>query len=438
MRTFLSLVLIALGVGCSDRVMPGANPGTKEGPNTTRPEEPDAAVIEVASIVLPPTTDLMPLETYIAGCQSSPTSDFDQDGYTGAEGDCNDCDPLTNPGAYDVADNKIDEDCNGVADDEAMACDQGPASAADDALVAARSLGLCRVAQANAQGSQKTWGVLAARWVFPDGTTASLQQENTFSDCTRGGGGQGQPPHPRSRSVLTAFGPNVSPRDGKTLVALSSGIAQAGSIELSPEGAEMCTRSETPTGFPVSSKAACPRQQIHASTEANDGVALELEIRAPSNAFGFSFDFDFYTYEYPEYICTEFNDFFVALLYSKHASTPANKNISFDKQGNPVCVNNGFVEVCSPDSSRGKQFTCPLGRKELIGTGFDVPFPKNSAATGWLRTNAKIEPGESFKLRFAIWDMGDEILDSTVLLDRFMWVVEPGKAVTGTDRIIIL
>lgn len=438
MLTHRHFLLLSFLAGCSSGVVSGA----KEGPRTTRPADPDAAIeSEAGSIVLPPLSDVMPLETYLPSCQNSPTSDFDQDGYTSAEGDCNDCDPQTNPGAYDVADNQIDEDCSGVADDEVLSCDQGPASSADDPLEAARSLGLCRVATADASGGKKNWGVISARWVFPDGTSASLDPgENFFGKkCTsRGGGGMGQPPHPRSRSTLTGFGPNVTPRDGKTLVALSSGIAQAGVIDDSPEGAEMCTKSATPSGFPVSSKAACPRQQIRLDNVANDGIALELEIRAPSNAYGFSFDFDFYTYEYPEFICSEFNDFFVVLLTSKHASTPANKNISFDKQGNPVSVNNGFVEVCTPGMAGGKQFACPMGRKELIGTGFDDRTKENSAATGWLRTHAQILPGETLKIRFAIWDMGDEFLDSTVLLDRFVWVVEPGKAMTGTDRIIIL
>jgi hypothetical protein len=67
-----------------------------------------------------------------------------------------------------------------------------------------------------------------------------------------------------------------------------------------------------------------------------------------------------------------------------------------------------------------------------VGTGFDNRG--NSAATSWLRTNAKVAAGETMKIRFAIWDMGDEAWDSTVLLDNFLWVVDAGKATVGTDR----
>jgi hypothetical protein len=365
-------------------------------------------------------------------CSSGPDDDQDHDGYTVAQGDCNDCDAHVNPGAIDVPGNNVDEDCSGRADDEPMAC-EGSTDA--DALTGAYALGLCRTTTAAA----RTWGVLAARWVFPDGSTASLtplQMGTLFGQgtCVSGGGGAGAPPHPRSHSVLASFG-HVTPRDGQTLLALSSGVAQAAAVDRSPQRAEMCTRSKTPAGFPVSSAAACPNQHIADTNDANDGVALELEIRAPSNAYGFSFDFDFYTYEYPQYVCSRFNDFFVALLDSRHPSTPANKNISFDKRGNPVSVNNAFVEVCSPGVAGGKTFTCPLGRTELEGTGFDTPA--NSAATGWLRTHAQIVPGETFKLRLAIWDMGDEVLDSTVLLDNFQWTVEPGQATTGTERVTV-
>ncbi len=366
-------------------------------------------------------------------CPGGPDDDGDHDGWSAAQGDCNDCDPHVNPGAYDVPGNQVDEDCSGDADDEPATCE---GHAADDALAGARAMGLCRTSTAQT----RTWGVLSARWVFPDGSRASLTpaQKGSLlgpSTCVSGGGGEGNPPHPRSHAILASFGPNVAPRDGTSMLALSSGVAQAAAVDQSPQRAEMCTRSRTPEGFPVSSTAACPNQRIAETTDANDGVALELEVRAPSNAYGFSFDFDFYTYEYPRYVCTRYNDFFVALLDSRHPATPANKNISFDKQGNPVSVNNAFVEVCSPGAAGGKSFTCALGRQELQGTGFDTPA--NSAATGWLRTKAQIVPGEIFKLRLAVWDMGDEVLDSTVLLDRFQWVLEPGQATGGTERVTV-
>jgi hypothetical protein len=74
-----------------------------------------------------------------------------------------------------------------------------------------------------------------------------------------------------------------------------------------------------------------------------NGMALELVIRAPTNAKAFSFDF--YTSEYTHWVCSGYNDGFVALLFSSHADVPANHNIAFDSQQNSVSVNNAFVEV---------------------------------------------------------------------------------------------
>jgi len=51
-------------------------------------------------------------------------------------------------------------------------------------------------------------------------------------------------------------------------------------------------------------------------------------------------------------------------------------------------------------------------------------------ATGWLQTRSNVVPGEELTIRFAIWDAGDEALDSTVLIDNFGWSAKPGMTVT--------
>lgn len=355
---------------------------------------------------------------------NDPNADNDGDGYTIGQGDCNDCSAKVNPGAYDFPGNGVDEDCNGTVDDELLGCDQGLPIDGMNPLDAARSLGLCRFTSEGAQGKDRTWGVISAAYVFADGSVQSNQPDEPWG-CT-GEGGYGAPPNSLSHGILPKFGV-LTPRHGQSMVALSSGVAREGVNGDSPGGANMCTKSATPPGFPTPSTATCPNTTIDDTPIANDPIALELRIRAPSNAKSLSFDFNFYTYEYPVYVCTRFNDFFVALLHSQHPNTPANKNISFDKLGNPVSVNNGFLEVCKPGTHGGKSFACLLGNDELNGTGFE-----GHAATGWLQTNTAVVPGEEFTIRFAIWDMGDEVLDSTVLLDNVMWDVEEGE--TGTTR----
>ena len=123
----------------------------------------------------------------------------------------------------------------------------------------------------------------------------------------------------------------------------------------------------------------------------------------------------------------------MALLYSKSPDVPANHNIAFDSQRNPVSVNNGFLEVCKPFTYEGRMggmpfrrpFPCALGIDQLQATGFE-----DHAATGWLQTRTNVVPGEELTLRLAIWDAGDEVLDSTVLIDNLKWDVKPGTTVT--------
>jgi hypothetical protein len=384
----------------------------------------------------------------------NPNIDADGDGYLGAD-DCDDRDLQSNPGAFDIPGNQVDEDCSGAADDEPRGCDAAlPVDG--DASAAAKALGLCRVAVPGAVGKAKTWGVMAARYVFPDGSEKSLEMDSP--DC-----GQALPPHALSHGILPAFGPNVAPRDGAVLAALSSGAARAGVQDLNPGGdvpnfspaaGQMCTRSKAPEGFPAPAVESCgdidPIDSEFGvdARDINDAIALELVIRAPTNAKSFAFDFNFYTYEYQDYVCSRYNDSFVTLLYSRSPEVPTDHNISFDSQRNAVSVNNGFVEVCEPYTYVGvrngmevtRQFPCQYGTTELLGTGFDVSPPDPDfdldsepslhAATGWLRTQANIVPGEELTLRFAIWDTGDESLDSTVLLDGFTWEAAPGQNMT--------
>ncbi len=345
------------------------------------------------------------------------TGDEDGDGWSVADGDCNDCTPLINPGAYDYPDG-VDEDCNGVVDDEPLDCDVGLPIEGNDAMDAARSLGLCRVANAGATGKDRTWGVLSARYVFPDGSTASGTPKNFGTNCV-GTGGEGAPPNPLSHGLLPSFGKVIVPWQGQSMVALSSGVARSGFNGDSPGGAHMCTRSNMPAGYPIPSAAACPNQVIDDTSIAYDGMALEITLRTPSNAKSFDFDFDFYSYEYPDFVCSPYNDFFVALLSPVHQGSGVGGNICFDAQGNPVSVNNGFLDACIPGTHNGKTFSCPLGLAELDQTGFD-----GRGATGWLRTSAPITGGEEITLRFAIWDAGDDAYDSTVLLDNVRWELD--------------
>ncbi len=334
-----------------------------------------------------------------SSCTAGPNEDFDKDGFTVTDGDCNDCDANANPGAFDVPGNNVDEDCNGTPDDTLVTCDDTITDVADaDPNNGARAIGLCHFATAG----DKKWGVLEAKYTLADGSPGM---------------------NPLSAGLLTAFGPNVNTQEGKRLLALSSGTGRQPTDPgyQSPGGFNANTSSAQPPGFPIDTPA-CPG--VTTGGTANDPGAIELKIRVPTNAKSFKFNFNFYTYEFPVFICSSFNDFFVALQNPPPANAQQG-NISFDSQGNPVSVNNGFLEVCKPQTAGGKNFPCTLGESELQGTGFE-----GHAATGWLETTSPVTPGSEITLRFMAYDVGDHILDSTVLLDKFQFSAEEATGST--------
>jgi hypothetical protein len=285
-------------------------------------------------------------------------------------------------------------------------------------------------------------------------TTASGEGYGLVSASYSKGWGLAAAPNSAQWGLLPKFGDVIKPREGGSLAALSSGYARewddpngkqtqfvAGKALYSsgdPAGA-------VPAGFPKAAKG-CDQDGT-----VNDMIVVKLTLTAPKDATGFQFDFDFYSSEWPNYVCSNFNDAFIAYLTSNKVK---GDNISFDSNNNPVAVNNNFLNRCTPNTGVGcasaSSFGMPIstsacagGEAELGGTGFG---PKATTAcfsspakatvggaTGWLTTQAPVEPGETFTLEFMIFDAGDEALDSTVLIDNFQWI--GGNVSTGTTRV---
>ena len=340
--------------------------------------------------------------------------DNDLDGWSVSEGDCNDCNPSINPGAFDDPNDGIDNNCDGIVDNPIALCDSDLDIDDADAMKGARAIELCRVGNPTPEWPEWPWGVISAKYVKADGTVGMKAIQ---------------------RGLLPSFGA-TSVQRGQRMLALSTGTARATDQPgwLSPVAVEHGTESNPPQGYPKEAPA-CPG--VNTKPIALDPAALEIEIMVPTNANSFSFDFNFFTYEFPHFICSEFNDFFVTLLWPRPNGLP-DENISFDSLGNPISVNNSLLQVCVPQETGGKWYECPLGPGSLNGTGFDehneqyYQYRGPHAATGWLVTKAPIQPRSTIKLRFAIWDSGDYWLDSTVLIDNFTWGVETVKDVGTT------
>jgi hypothetical protein len=353
-----------------------------------------------------------------------PDTDGDHDGWTPAQGDCNDCDPGVNPGAVDLVEYdvdaqgvpagvasavQIDNDCEGGAATSDTACDAGLGYEVTDPFDAARAMGLCKVKveENPADPRARTWGVIQAmRSDIAGPVLESPPTSSTYAATELG--------------ILPGFGPATVPQEGERVFSLSSGVARAtgqpgavaGMCETATSVNKMVSQTY-PTGFPKQGSCGTTGQPF-------DGAALDLSIRVPTNATSFSFVYRFFTCEYPEFVCKTFNDVFAVLMDPSPfpAGDAMDPDVVFEltAQGTKEIIgvnNQSFLSACTPGASG---YTACTGETDLTGTGFE-----KHAGSAWLRANVPVTPGSIIHLRFAIWDSGDSLLDSTVVLDSFRW-----------------
>lgn len=344
---------------------------------------------------------------------------------------------LVNPGAFEVEGNEVDDDCDGVLDEPATSCDAGLSSNSGQALDYARALDLCQTTSEdpNLPPEERTWGVISAELTLADGSGSPLSVQ---------------------RSIRSEFGDQNQPSGGANMVVLSTGNAAAPG-QSSPnfaafEGGEnLGTSVDAPEDWVAANggefpATGCPGANPTTNTEANDSVMLTLRVRVPTNARSFSTRMFFFTAEYPEWVCSQYNDFFVTLVDSE-ADNPADKNIAIYTEGDvevPVGLNilqtaPGLFAVCESGSvgCQGElnpwQHSCASGASALGGTGFDADDAFNSCngngfpvggGTGWLEMSGNVEPGEVMDIRFAVWDAGGHLFDALVLLDDWRWSLD--------------
>jgi len=336
--------------------------------------------------------------------------DLDGDGWTVADGDCADVasglvtrPELVNPGAYDDPFNGIDDDCDGQVDNPTPTnCSTVNQLANVTATSLAYAMELCQTTTQNAPLPFKRWGLISAL----------LQRASGSSS-----------PNLVQAAVKQQYGTYVLPVGNGTMAVLSSGTARdasdPGYVAPLPGYVDALSAVSAPADFTTPNGGlyvdpACP----DAINTVHDSAKLRLIVRVPTNANGFVFAHRFFSSEYPN-TCSQYNDHLLCLLTSSAPGVPANKNVLFDSQANPMTVQTALFENCGPP--------CNSGDHDLAGTGYGP----NGGGTNWSTSAAPVLPGEVITLEFHIWDTMDGQADALALIDNFQWLTMPQDPVTG-------
>jgi hypothetical protein len=382
-------------------------------------------------------------------CDLDVDEDFDNDGdgFISCDDDCDDNDPDVNPAAQDISDG-IDNDCNGFIDDAAfdndgdgISEDQGDCNDGDE-TVGPEAIEVAGDFVDNDCNNQIDEPLVPCDDVaLNDGAAGDFAKAMGICDNRFLVSAQLSGSLAGARRIITAFGTNNvndtlnRPSEGQKMVHLATGQANTNAHDQGTsfdgafaggDGVGQCisVAHPAPKGAPANNCGEADPQAVCDATE------LRLTLKVPQNAQSFSFNFQFLSSEYKFFRCSQFDDTFLALLTSQ--ALGAEQNISFDNGGNVVSVNNGFFDICFDDNQNvngGPPNDCSIDPvATLAGTGYNVNGGAQSdsaGATVQLTTTSPVVPGETITLRFIIFDEGDDILDSSVLIDNFLWQATP-------------
>jgi lysophospholipase L1-like esterase len=192
-------------------------------------------------------------------------------------------------------------------------------------------------------------------------------------------------------------------RAGSTSTALASG-GVAGMPTSGAQAALLSTGDATITTAPNSSDSS--GADLGGTSVRGDSdfdvtvLRVDLQVPATVNCL-VGLDFRFLSEEYPEYVGSRYNDAFIAELdrttWDTSGSTiAAPDNFAFDPTGSPITVNAAGATS--------------MTTAQAAGTTFDGATPLLTAAT-------PLTPG-AHRLYLSIFDQGDHIYDSAVLVDN--------------------
>jgi hypothetical protein len=220
-------------------------------------------------------------------------------------------------------------------------------------------------------------------------------------------------------SILNQFGTGgITALAGGSVAVLSSGRARDMDSPdwIDPNGGTRFARPGlAPPGFLAAHGGVLPQNPVCGTQDAgaNDAIALRLVLQVPPAAQHLVFSFLFASANWPEFNCSVYDDYFLAIATGSSPLLPPDRNVALDVggpgggSGGPVST--GYVV---PDYCNG----CPGGAGALAGTGFGA-----DAMTGWRQASVPVVPGETLTLDLMVFDAGDDSWDTLVLIDDLRW-----------------
>jgi len=218
-------------------------------------------------------------------------------------------------------------------------------------------------------------------------------------------------------------------------IGISAGVILAtGNIFVAtgPNDLENATQPEssgcgTPTGPPFGPGGLCRpgdadlNNILPGSTMTHDAAILEFDFVPQSDTVRFNYVFA--SEEYPEYVCSEFNDVFAFLLSGPNPAGGNYNKVNIARiPGTTIPV---AINTINPGMAG--QFGSPFGCSGSAGsTNFQSLYNNNSNGssvqfdgfTDKLQAVARVTPCETYHIKIAIADAGDGVLDSAVFLEE--------------------
>ena len=339
-------------------------------------------------------------------------NDMDGDGYYGCDDDCDDTDININPGAGRVCSNGKDNDCSGKIDADEDGDGDGFAGCKDcndyDPDINPNEF--------DSPGDMMDNDCDGVTDEIPPPCDVPGLNTNNAADYAKAidlcigvkSSTFAKAAASNSHAIHTSYGPQNTAKAKPNLAVISSGVAAA-------KGQPGYQNPQSGKAF--SNSAAYPKVNCKKSGNVYDYTEWKLVLKVPGGATAFSFQFNFMSSEYPEWVNSKYDDKFLAVLDSQKFKG----NISFDSKGKCISINSAFFTVCKG---------CKYGDAQLAGTGYEGGI---GGGTGWLKTTAPVTPGETITLSFIVFDEGDHILDSVVLIDDFQW--EQGATTGGPSTV---